>query len=119
MDTEIEQLKMQLAASQAREVQLRDALGNIFEYWNGDTIDAIMLDALEHIEGITYKVLALPQDTTALEVMIAKAGEVMRKRCDNVLEDICEEYEEEEVSAAWVSRAIHNLPCVSLEDVQK
>lgn len=118
MDIGIEQLKQQLAASQAREVQLRDALGHIFGYWNGDTIDVVMLDALEHIEDVAHEVLTLSQDTTAIKEMIAKACEVMRTRCDKVLEDMREEYGDEEVSAAWVFHAIRNLPDVTLEDVK-
>lgn len=104
MSTEIEQLKQQLVASQAREVRLRDALGHILEYWNGVTIDVVMLDALEHIEDVAHEVLALPQDTTTIEEMIAEAGEVMRERC---VEE-CDESRE----------AIRALPSVTLEDLK-
>lgn len=119
MGTEIEQLKQQLAASQAREVQLRTALGHILEYWNGDTIDVVMLDALEHIEDVAHEALATPQDAASIEEVIAKACEIMRARCDKVLEDMREEYGDEEVSAAWVLRAIHNMSGVTMGDVQK
>ena len=72
---ELEQLKLQLAASQAREVQLREALHKLARLGNGahyGTSDG---------NRIAQVAIALPQDTSALEAMIAKASEVMRERC--------------------------------------
>lgn len=63
----------QIIVSQLLVEQLREALEKLSLYvaHNGD--DWVHLRAKE--------ALALPQDTTALEAMIAKAGEAMRERC--------------------------------------
>jgi hypothetical protein len=63
-------LKEQLVSSQLREQQLREAFSD-FE-WNKDEWGFITA---------VKEALALPQDTSALEAMIVKAGEVMRERC--------------------------------------
>ena len=80
----------QIAANQSYAEQLRDAL----EYHQAQT---------RPIQQ-TLEALALPQDTTALESMIAKAGEVMRERC---VEE-CDEARE----------AIRALPGVTMEDLK-
>ena len=65
----IEDMAKQLAASQAREGQLREAL----EYHRDVNCTNIQAYKLRD------EALALPQDTTALDALIAKAGEVMRE----------------------------------------
>lgn len=66
-------LLAELAASQARERKLRERINSQLERFyaseSGRIDDAVLSDAL-----------ALPQDTSALEAMIAMAGEVMRER---------------------------------------
>ena len=72
----------QLAASQAREQQLREYLHRLACLGNGahyGTSDG---------NRIAQVALALQQDTTALQAMIAKAGEVMRKRAIAEMADI-------------------------------
>lgn len=60
--------KKQLAASQAREQQLREAMNDYFNQY-------------PHMaKGYILDALALPTDNTALEGMISEAGEVMRER---------------------------------------
>lgn len=89
--------QQQLAASQAREVQLREALQQEYDYqfinYEGETAPWVA------------KALALPQDTTALEAMIAEAGEVMRERCER---------------ESWLmAPVLRSIPEVTLEDFRK
>ena len=110
---EIEFLRQQLAASQAREVLLREALE-----------DARTADDLNYCASGAYftdvidKALALPQDTTTLEAMIAKAGEVMRERCAGAVFKQAK-YFGYNVHAEAVRDAASALPGVTLEDLQK
>lgn len=77
----------QLAASQAREQQLRELIDKA----NGKLLAATMCHPnavevlVEEAYQVTTKALAIPTDTSALEAIkaevAAKAGEVMRKRC--------------------------------------
>lgn len=89
-ETDKSDVERTLAASQAREQQL--------------------LEALTVVDGnsnypITVEALALPQDTTALEALIARAGEVMRERCaDSTPHISCD-------------ATIRALPGVTLEDL--
>jgi hypothetical protein len=57
----------QLAASQAREASLREALAHIAEYWCGNRNDTAMFDACISVIGIAEEALATPSDTTALD----------------------------------------------------
>ena len=88
-------MSVQLAASQAVNQQLLEkvhlALTVNYSREFADNRAAILQEAL-----------ALPQDTTALEAMIVKAGEVMRERCIEVID--CE--------------AIRALPGVTMEDLK-
>ena len=61
------------------------------------------------------KALALPQDTTALEAMIAKASEVMQERCA----DACISFGESTdlVFGEEFAEEIRALPGVTLEDL--
>lgn len=106
-------LRQQLAALQAVNQQYREALEHLSLYvaYNGD--DWVQLRAKE--------ALATQQDTSALEAMIAKAGEVMRERCfDSVQAEMGEQYID---SPHWyVAEArrdtISTLPGVTLEDLK-
>lgn len=81
----------QLAASQAREVRLREALNvaadKFHDYAEIHSMKERTRDNIEKIERnlelarLCDTALSQPTDTTALEAMIQKAGEVMRERC--------------------------------------
>lgn len=75
---EIMKLKEQLAASQAREQQLREALEICKKEMPGDKWDSLYIDG----------VLALPQDDTALRQWGAK---LLRDLVYNRLEGLCNE----------------------------
>lgn len=94
---EIESLRQQLATSQAREAQLREALQQEYDYqfinYEGETAPWVA------------KALALLQDTTALEAMVTEAGEVMRERCER---------------ESWLmAPVLRSIPGVTLEDLRK
>ena len=95
---EIESLRQQLAASQAREVRLREALRHL--HHNARKSGANMGLALD----VAKDALALLQDTAALEAMIAKAGECMRERCER---------------ESWLmAPVLRSIPGVTLEDIK-
>ena len=76
----IETLRQQLAASQAREAQLREALLSIPICYHSKINGKECACGSCESNHLVEKALAQPSDTTALEAMIAKAGEVMRER---------------------------------------
>lgn len=89
----------QLAASQAREAKLREALE-----WERE----FQKDQGREVSVFGGSVLAQPSDTTALEAVIAKTGEVMRERCCKVLFS----------NPAATEIAIRALPGVTLDDIR-
>lgn len=100
-----------LAASQARERQLREALqlvANRFICWHTAAVEA----------------LALPADTSAIEAMIRKAGECMRERCRETAEELQHPHGGTCESQDWCdgikhsAEAIRALPGVKLEDLK-
>jgi len=102
-----------LASSQAREQQLREALETckkkqiIYECrpaQNYKTYDSDKVDAA----------LAIPQDTSALQSMIAKAGEVMRGSCENH----ANYYRRNSSVAQAIYEEIRNLPAITLDDMK-
>lgn len=97
---EIESLKQQLAESQEREVKLRDALNLLRDNY---------FITLAH-EEICASALALPSDTTALNELIIKAGEVMRRKA---LREIWYD-----TTAVEIENMIRALPGVTLEDLK-
>lgn len=107
MHREHNRLLTNLASSQAREQhvmcvveQVALALDAYFSYERG-------LDQyIEELNGL-YKE---SQDTTALEAMIAKAGEVMRERC---LSEFWHEMSQSEVEVF-----IRALPAVTIDDLK-
>lgn len=114
--SEIEELRQQLAASQAKVVLLRLCLQTCVDY-GGMTGD-------EWVDEKAKQALAIPQDTSALEVMIAKAGEVMRERCvrestERYAAYLKSGYERQAQATSGLSEAIRTLPAVTLEDLQK
>lgn len=98
---DVADVRQQLVACQAREQQLREALRKIADLRNLGKIEP---------EVVAFEALALPQDTTALQAMIAKAGEVMRERCR---EDVALCYDTYGVVAD-----LRYLPGVTLEDLK-
>lgn len=71
LQDENNELRKQLAASQAREQQLREALkGNVRVVTKSGPVIA----PISVLSNEIAEVLAQPSDTTALEAMIAKAG---------------------------------------------
>jgi hypothetical protein len=102
-------LQSEIAASQARERQLREVLGiclKEIESW----CDEVGYERFNHPE--VNKALALPQDTSALEALITKAGEVMRERC------VQEWIVALQTPGVTVDDAIRALPGVKLEDLK-
>lgn len=95
-------LLVKLAASQACEQQLREATECLLHLC--EIIGAPDGPVLEKAR----QALAIPQDTSALEAMITKAGEVMRGRC---LRDIWYMPKPQE-------DAIRALPAVTLDDIK-
>lgn len=75
------QLRMSLAASQAREAQMREVLESIREYWNGDNNETAMYDACFYAEQKADEALALPNDTTVLDARIKAERAKERERC--------------------------------------
>lgn len=76
---------------------------------------------LDYIETLGNEALAQPTDTSALEAMIAKAGEVMRERAaDACLRIITMRWESDcPKEADDCNDAIRALPGVTLEDLQQ
>lgn len=114
----------QLAASQAVNQQLREALivcvCAMQDYQAGIGITE-MFDKGENLGRLALQSVA--QDTTALSAMIAKAGEVMRERCANSCidrsigtdPDDFDEWDQCNYSCAEAIRALH---VVTLNDIK-
>lgn len=99
---DIEQIHNQLEASQAREQQYREALENILRH-------------PEYAAGCAYyarNALALPQDATALEAIVQRAGEVMRERCAQ------EAWNREPEFNGPLETEIRILPGVTMDDLK-
>ena len=105
-----EESQKNLAASQAREMQLRDALVVV----NNAGDDEWYLYTPEQAKRAVSETLALPQDTSALGVVIQKAGELMRERCRKVA--FGKAYADS--MAEDVSNVIRALPGVTLGDLK-
>lgn len=102
--SQVDELRQQLAASQLQNTQLR---GLLAQFANDLSL------TYKQIMSLSAEALALPTDTTALEAMIAKAGEVMRERAATLWLQCSEEEE-------WnLEEAIRALPGVTIEDLQK
>ena len=114
MNIEVESLLRQLAASQAREQQLRKALEYFFPAW-------------QKYEPLNWKyrakqALSQPTDTTALQALIEKAGEVAAELSASACQHVIDsgEYDGHQQYAAAACRdAIRALPGVTLEDLRK
>lgn len=100
----------QLAASQLHNTQLREALVACIDF---EQAGGFIFD-------IAKQALALPADTTALESMIAKAGEIMRERCVAYLngDEGFAYFMGSKAPGSLFSEAIRSLPGVTLGDLQ-
>lgn len=110
-------LLQQLAASQGREVLLRDALKGVPIGYHGRIAGKECVCGQCQSNRIIEETLSLPYDTTALETMIAKASEVMQERCA----DACISFGESTdlVFGEEFAEEIRAIPGVTLEDLQK
>ena len=97
------------AACQAREQQLRD----VIQLWLDDGI------AVSLCTEQSTRLLSTPQNTSALEAMIQKAGEVMRERCAVEAYEWAMAYVVEDTAPVGNADAIRALPNVTLEDLRK
>lgn len=98
----------ELAAEQAKNAVLRDALNRLQEACNGEDDNEFYA-----ANSAATKYLSAPSDTSALEAMIAKAGEVMREKCEKVCDEIGDS------SNGWCCEgAIRAVPGVTLEDLK-
>ena len=113
------QLEQQLAAEQAKNVGLRDFIARAQVSSGvcccGEPIDGHSspmscghspVDMWDHAVG---KLLDAPSDTSSLEAIVKKAGEVMRERCAS---ESCRSHEYD------ATKAIRTLPAVTLEDLK-
>lgn len=105
----IETLRQQLAASQAREQQMREQVESAFRdgFRSPETYNDTVLNNEDDAwcRSEAFATLSLPYDTTALEAMIAEAGEVMRERCER---------------ESWLmAPVLRSIPGVTLEDLRK
>lgn len=108
--------KAQLAESQAREAKLREALDAVQQVANrSDGIAGWHLNGdIASWDSILPEVsdaLTTPSDATALNELIAKAGEVMQEQC-------AQRAEQESIGySSSIAKAIRALPGVTLEDL--
>lgn len=102
----------QLAAEQANNVRLREALHYSLGAWHYDGVSdehgSIFKEANDRCDA--------PSDTSALEAVVKKAGEVMRERCIEYCETRHTELLEPEIRE--VVEVIRDLPAVTLEDLK-
>lgn len=128
---EAAELRQQLAAAQAREQQLRKLIEHAPVSSGvcccGDSMDRHpdpMVCGHSPVDQWDWAVLSLlkeTQDTTALEAMIAKAGEVMRERSATVCDKRSTYYgraSAESQEAKDCAFNIRALPPVTLEDLK-
>ena len=116
---------LKLAASQAREQELRGAFQTYIDEHEEctDADDWMAMTCSMEAHHVADEALAQPADTTALQAMIAKAGEVMRERCakactDRSAETDADDFDEWDQSNYSCAEAIHALPGVTLEDLK-
>ena len=104
-----ESLRQRLAAAQAREQQLREALivcvCAMQDYQAGIGITE-MFDKGENLGRLALQ--SVTQDISALEAVIAKAGEVMRGRCEDMLY----------YQGGFIIDLVRTIPVVTLKDLK-
>lgn len=124
-----EDLEKQLAAAQAENAEnaenarLREVLYQVMDdiksesylFEGGNGVSATT-------EELADQALSQPTNTSSLEDMIQKAGEVMRERCAAESEsNACPAYEyvSTAIPAKGIAEAIRALPGVTMEDLKK
>lgn len=70
------------------------------------------------VHSVCFETLSLPTDDTALRELIAKAGEVMRERCERVPDRVPIRVGNAGIWGVEVFKEIRALPGVSLEDLK-
>jgi len=112
----------ELAAEQAKNAALRDALNRLQEACNGEDDNEFYA-----ANSAATKYLSAPSDTSALEAMIAKAGEKMREKCANLCDDsakslsACPKSAQNDAAISAIENKatrIRTLPGVTLEDLK-
>ena len=98
---ELNEVRRQLAASQAREEKLREAL-----HMAESALDECRDYPVTYTEVV--EALCIPADDTALRDLIQKAGEVMRERCRFSVP----------FGQIAIREAIRELPGVTLKDLK-
>lgn len=120
-------LRQQLAAEQAKNVKLRE----LVEHFALIDLGRSLLPGDFGLWVLrARKAIATPSDTSALEAIVKKAGEVMRELAENACKAYDEkietmrdnEYQAElagrQAGAARCASAIRDLPAVTLEDLK-
>ena len=107
---EASELHKQLAAEQAKNVGLLEALSRLQEACDMEDDNEFYA-----ANSAATKILATPSDTSALEDIVKKAGEKMREKCAN-LGAVWNSYK---AAARDLSIAIRALPAVTLNDITK
>ena len=113
-----ENILQQLAASQASEVQLREAFQAYVDAHEEctDADDWMAMTCSMEAHHVTDEALAVQKDTFALEVLITTASEITR---DNIANIIAKQRNDVPATGAEFSEAIRNLNLVTLEDIVK
>lgn len=106
----IRSLNQQLAAEQAKNVELRDALNRLQEAGNGEYDNEFYA-----ANSAATKTLSAPSDTSALEAMIAKAGEKMREKAED---EFSNPFRDTVFKWDAAIDIIRTLPGVTLEDLK-
>lgn len=106
----IKELEAENAALKASEQQLREALVDTTDFLehHSNRLDGINGKHPNDVAEVAREALAQPSDTTVLEAMIVKAGEVMRERMLEMNGDW----------SAMIASAIRALPAVTLNDLK-
>lgn len=100
------QLEQQLAAEQAKNVGLRE----LVEHFALIDLGRSLLPGDFGLWVLrARKAIATPSDTSSLEAIVKKAGEVMRERCAS---ESCRSHEYD------ATKAIRTIPAVTLEDLK-
>lgn len=108
-------LSKQLAAEQAKNVEMRKEFQSFIdsheecEDFDGFTAQIVSMDDYHSATG---SLEATPSDTSVLEAIVKKAGEVMRERSINVA------WNNEPDCNGPIEMEIRTLPAVTLEDLK-
>ena len=110
LSTTPDQALEQFAAEQAKNVELRDALNRLQEAGNGEYDNEFYA-----ANSAATKTLSASSDTSALEAMIAKAGEKMREKAED---EFSNPFRDTVFKWDAAIDIIRTLPGVTLEDLK-